>query len=80
MTRQECYEYWKNPDSQNNPIGYLEPIQRSEFLYERIKNVVKPDDSILELGCNVGRNLNYLWNNGYHELSGVDINKETLDI
>ena len=36
--------------------------------------------SILELGCNVGRNLFYLWQSGFKNVSGIEINKRALEI
>src|SRR3990167_7256156 len=35
---------------------------------------------ILEVGCNVGRNLKGLWDAGYHQISGVDINRDAIDL
>ena len=37
------------------------------------------DDPILDLGCNQGRYLKYLFNNGYNNLYGVDVMKTAID-
>ena len=35
---------------------------------------------ILELGCNVGRNLNFLLNNNFKNLSGIEINMNAIEL
>ena len=52
--------------------------RRNEYMVSLIKQYVKPDASILELGCNAGSNLFHLWKAGYHNLSGVEINPKAL--
>jgi 2-polyprenyl-3-methyl-5-hydroxy-6-metoxy-1,4-benzoquinol methylase len=80
-SKDELQKYWRNSDKMNNnPSGYLHSSERSEYLVSLVKQYVKPDASILELGCNVGRNLNHLWKAGYHNLSGVEINPEALKL
>ncbi len=41
---------------------------------------VGPEDSILEVGCNAGANLNRLRELGYSRLSGIEINPTALDV
>jgi len=73
-TRDEILNFWKNPNDINLPETYILG-QRSLLLSELFKQTdIKLDYSILELGCNVGRNLNYLYINGYHDLFGIEIN------
>lgn len=78
-SKDELQKYWRNSDKMNtDPSNYLHGSERSEYLVSLVKQHAKPDASILELGCNVGRNLNHLWKEGYHNLSGVEINPEAL--
>lgn len=80
LTHKEVLEYWKHPDEQNQPDGYLKPVERSEYLHASVfeyLNVPK-DHKIIELGCNVGRNLHHLLSNGYRDLYGVEINEEAV--
>jgi SAM-dependent methyltransferase len=83
-SKDELQKYWRNSDKMNNnPSGYLQgSSKRSEYLVSLVKQYVKPDDasSIIELGCNVGRNLYHLWKAGYHNLSGVEINPQALKL
>ena len=74
-TRDELHRFWRHPwdSSRNLPIDYLrEGEERSQFLVDLIKGYVEPNAKILEIGCNVGRNLNYLFNAGYTKLGGRD--------
>ena len=80
-TRKQLRTYWINPPEEaNRPKSYLEGQQKSEYLVNLIKRFGSEDDSILELGCNVGRNLFYLWQSGYKNISGIEINEQALDI
>jgi 2-polyprenyl-3-methyl-5-hydroxy-6-metoxy-1,4-benzoquinol methylase len=79
-SKDELHDYWRSPDEMNNPSSYLQASKRIEYLVSLVKQYVKPNASILELGCNVGRNLYQLWKAGYHNLSGVEINPEALKL
>ncbi len=77
-SKDELHEYWRNPDEMNDPIGYFQATERSAFLLSLVDQYVSTDVLILELGCNVGRNLNHLWQAGYKNLTGVEINAEAI--
>lgn len=77
LPKKELHTYWRNPDETNHPSTYVAPgtNTRSDYLLHIIANITHDKNaSILEVGCNAGRNLNYLWVNGYHKLTGVEIN------
>jgi len=82
-TLEEIHNYWKNPNDGKNKIeNFANPNKektRSALLLDVIhqQNVSK-QSKILELGCNVGRNLNYLYGKGYCNLSGIEINTSAL--
>lgn len=67
-----------SPRKANRPDNYLKPLERSEYLYENIKGIVPSHARILELGCNVGRNLAYLREKGYSNLIGIEINHDAI--
>jgi 2-polyprenyl-3-methyl-5-hydroxy-6-metoxy-1,4-benzoquinol methylase len=77
-TKEQLHLYWRYPDKCNRPKAYLEGKERSLFLCEIMKRHVKQGDRILELGCNIGRNLNYLYVAGFHNLTGVEINRKAV--
>jgi SAM-dependent methyltransferase len=74
----ETHLYWKAPaDGKNSPDEYLgkglEP--RSKFLVDLISRHVGMEARILEIGCNVGRNLNYLYEAGFSNLEEIEISE-----
>jgi len=75
-------EIWSNlPD--NKIKEYLEGRKRSEYLHRLIVEncqSVKNNDSILEIGTNVGRNLNCIYENGFLNLHGIEINKQAVEL
>ena len=72
-------EYWADPyDEPNSPIEYSKHKRRSDYLLSVLPKYVKKKESILEIGCNIGRNLNALSEEGYLNLTGIDINTKAL--
>ena len=60
------------------PVRYMAGIRqgrRSQYLVELFHRFVDKESSIFEIGCNVGRNLCYLYNAGYESLGGVEISE-----
>ena len=80
--REDQIEYWVNPTPENLPHTYIEDNGRSNMLVDIVKNKIafETDRTILELGCNVGRNLSSLEIVGYTNLAGVDVNEKALDM
>ena len=79
-TKEKCLKFWEDPnDGKNEPSNYALHIERSEFLHTLfVEHKIRKDSSVLEIGCNMGRNLNYLQSKGYKNLSGVEISEKAL--
>lgn len=80
--REFLHNYWSNPADENLPERYLAETRtgRTQLLMEFCKQVgLKPKHTVLEIGCNIGRNLNALYNAGYKKLTGIDINQDAID-
>ncbi|MDH3678095.1 MAG: class I SAM-dependent methyltransferase [Nitrosopumilus sp.] len=79
----EIHDYWKNPnDDKNNPEVYArqEATERSAFLYKITQQCnISTKSKIIELGCNVGRNLNYLSQKGFTNIYGIEISENALE-
>ena len=58
--------------------AYVKADDFSDSLVRELARLAETDDSILDICCNVGRNLNALAECGYHELLGVDIMAEAI--
>jgi SAM-dependent methyltransferase len=74
------HEFWRQPSPPgNNPRGYAGVLNRSAALLEIISDLPR-DARILEVGCNVGRNLAYLHDHGYTSVQGVEINPHAVEL
>ena len=81
FSRGLLYQYWRQPNDEfNAPHLYIPQLERSKLLLKLIKEYVDFSGKILEIGCNVGRNLNYLFNAGFKHLEGNEISKEAIDL
>jgi len=77
---QACQGYWYKPPLANQPHTYIEGELRSQFLLRLIRECTTKDGKILEIGCNVGRNLNALYLDGYKSLCGIEICTDALEL
>jgi SAM-dependent methyltransferase len=78
-SRAELHDYWREPDAANRAEGYANPIERSEFLLDLLEPFVSRDEPILEIGPNVGRNLEHLRRAGFKHLAGIEISAKALE-
>ena len=77
--RRLTHDVWRRPvqSEGNTPADYATYTNRSELLEELLADTPK-DSRILEVGCNVGRNLAHLADVGYSRLEGVEINPHAV--
>jgi SAM-dependent methyltransferase len=74
------HEFWRQPAPDGNvPATYVGPIGRSEVLLKLISDL-PPETRILEVGCNVGRNLAYLVDHGYPNVEGIEISPHAVEL
>ncbi|SER76162.1 Methyltransferase domain-containing protein [Gracilibacillus ureilyticus] len=73
---EEVHNYWIRKSS---PEAYLIHRERSEFLLPYIRKYANTDNSILEIGCNAGRNLQTLFENDFKRLAGIEISKQAVE-
>jgi len=80
ISSEELHDYWSNPpDDKNKPEAYKDEVERSQYLLKILDEYAEKSDKIFELGCNIGRNLNHLYTNGYKNLETVEINEIALE-
>ena len=73
------HEFWRQPTPHgNDSLDYSKTIWRSQALRKLIDDL-PPDARILEVGCNVGRNLAYLHENGFPHVEGIEINPHAVE-
>lgn len=85
LNASQAQEYWKQPDDGvNNPLEYIVDSERlrarNASLLSVFEKHVDRSDSILEIGCNAGRNLHQLWAAGYKRLSAVEISEPAVNV
>lgn len=81
MSHEDFHEYWLDPEDQSErPDRFLGTFDRSRLLLELLEPHVSPDDHLLELGCGAGANLAYLYEQGYTNLSGIELNPESVEL
>ena len=79
LSRDELHAFWRSPDEVNEPEHYAAaPAERSEFLVALLNRHCVPDDRVLEIGTNVGRNLEHLRLAGYGRLEGIEISEDAV--
>ncbi|MEI6207377.1 MAG: radical SAM protein [Desulfuromonadales bacterium] len=80
--KNDVIEYYKNPDEANKPFNYLGKIHlsSSEYLYSLIQQHCPGIHSILDAGCNSGRNMAYLKERMNVTIDGMEINDEAIDL
>ncbi len=77
--QQDVHAYWSAPPGKGNqPQAYVDHPDRSAYLIGLLQRIGVADGSVLEIGCNVGRNLEALRRAGYGPLTGIEINAGAL--
>ena len=85
-SKEELYKYWKKQDNNssiNSPLSYTKlGHKRSKILIDLINKINNGNKNvnIFEIGCNVGRNLNYLFEDGYINLTATEINTTAITL
>lgn len=75
----DLYKFWaQEQPAGNDPEAYIRPTGRSQALLELVSDLPK-GARILEVGCNVGRNLAYLHDHGY-VVEGVEISQHAVNL
>lgn len=85
-TISETQEYWKvkanQEEDDNRPENYANSPSneiRAKFFLNKLKNLqIKKEEPILELGTNAGYVMSFLYNNGYRNITGIEINSNAL--
>jgi len=90
-TKEKQLYHWRNYDkipgrkgTKRNIENYLDKERnkgKSEAILKKIYSTnIDKTLPVLEIGCNAGRNLNYLFENGFTNLYGIEINPTAIKI
>lgn len=83
MDAEANHRHWAERSGEFSPTYYaqLGPNKVSRSLVAVLDSYLETETvSILELGCSSGRHLAHLLDNGYENLSGVDLNDESFAV
>ena len=82
MDPDDVRDDWAERSGKYSPSYYADigPNEVSETLVNVLDHYVRDDAPILEIGCGSGRHLAHLLENGYENLTGVDINADSFDV
>jgi SAM-dependent methyltransferase len=82
MDPEDVRRDWAERSGKYSPSYYADigPNEVSETLAEVLGHYVTEDARILEVGCGSGRHLAHLLDNGYENLTGIDINADSFDV
>ena len=72
------HTFWKEESPEGNFFPAIDCNLRSGTIQSALMGNIKPKTSILEVGCNVGRNLNHLHKMGFTNVAGVEINEHAV--
>lgn len=73
---------WAERSGEYSPAyyAYYGPNETSEIVRSLLARRVGTDASVLELGCSSGRHLSHLFDEGFHDLAGIELNADAADV
>lgn len=82
MEASDVRSQWAERTGEYSPryYAYYGPDELSEAIGTVFDEKLSGSVSTLELGCSSGRHLAYLYDEGYEDISGIEINAEALDV
>jgi SAM-dependent methyltransferase len=82
MNPDDVRQDWAERSGRFSPEYYaqLGPNEVSETLLSVLTHYVDDAAAILEVGCGSGRHLAYLYEHGFENLAGIDINDEAFEV
>lgn len=82
MEPEDNHQFWENRTEEFSPEYYADIGQNevTETLENVFEHYVQQDAAILEVGCSSGRHLANLLDEGYQNLTGIDINPDSFDV
>ncbi|SDQ55001.1 class I SAM-dependent methyltransferase [Natronobacterium texcoconense] len=82
MDSTETRREWARRSGEYSPeyYAYYGPDETSETIRRILEQFVGRDASVLELGCSSGRHLSHLYDDGFDDLAGIEINDDAFDV
>ncbi|MFQ3318321.1 MAG: SAM-dependent methyltransferase [Natronomonas sp.] len=82
MDSNQVRRQWADRSGEYSPTYYAHhgPDDRSESVRSAIDRFLGRDAAILELGCSSGRHLAHLHDDGFENLTGIELNEEAFEV
>ena len=82
MEPDEIRRQWAERSGEFSPdyYAYYGPDGRSDRILDLLGRYLDRSASVLELGCSSGRHLSHLYDHGFEDLSGIDVNAEAFEV
>lgn len=82
MDSDDVRRQWAERAGEYSPeyYAYYGPDETSELIHTILDRFVDQDAPILELGCSSGRHLSHLYEHGFENLTGIDVNDDAFDV
>lgn len=85
FSKDEAQRFWATRNGEdstgNKPDEYLlKDTKIVDWMINFWSPLVNKGDAILEMGCNAGANLNHLYNKGYKNVWGIEINPYAVNL
>lgn len=82
MNPDEVQRQWAERSGEYSPeyYAYYGPNGTSERIRRTLDSRSGPQPRVLELGCSSGRHLAHLYDHGYRDLAGIEVNDEAIDV
>lgn len=82
MNPDEIHQEWAERSGEYSPTyyAYRGPDEASELIRGALDSHAGAEPSVLELGCSSGRHLSFLFEHGYTDLAGIEINEGALSV
>ena len=73
---------WHDRSGEFSPdyYAYYGPNETSERIRRILDAAIDRDGAVLELGCSSGRHLSHLYDHGYRDLTGIEINEQAREV
>ncbi|NHN47137.1 class I SAM-dependent methyltransferase [Halostella sp. JP-L12] len=82
MNSNEVRRQWAERSGEYSPeyYAYYGPDERSESVRSLLDRFLDRDARVLELGCSSGRHLSHLYEGGFENLAGIEVNADAFDV
>ncbi|MFC4248216.1 class I SAM-dependent methyltransferase [Natribaculum luteum] len=82
MNSNEVRRQWAERSGEYSPeyYAYYGPDETSETIRALLERFVDRDATVLELGCSSGRHLSHLYEHGFENLAGIEVNDDAFDV